>query len=110
MASPNDLYVKAIHERFGYFGTWLPNAPVGLGDVGLVEGCSFRRVSSLAGLGIAFGIRTSANPMRFHYTRHAEVTAGAGVSAAAGVPSAGGSADVHIGFQRDGAFVFQAEG
>jgi hypothetical protein len=110
MASPSTEYVKGIHRRFGYFGTWLPNAPIALGDIGFASGCSFKRVSSLTELGITFPVRASSSPMRFHYAWQVRLTAGDGASAAASLQGTGASAHVLVGFQRAGAFVFQAEG
>lgn len=109
MASPSDTYIKGIYDRFGYFGTWLPNAPIALGDVGFKQGQTFNRVSSLAGLGIPFTTRTGTSPTKFHYAWHSQLQTGSGLSGSGEIAGTGAEADVVVEFEREGAFVFQAD-
>jgi hypothetical protein len=105
MENPIDVYVKGVYNRFGYFGTWLPNSPITLGDLGLKKGCSFRRISSLKKLKIPFQTRKGTSSRKFHYASHSQLHAGIGSE----VEGAGIAADVIIDLECEGAFVFQAE-
>ncbi|MFD6274188.1 hypothetical protein ACFWFI_01110 [Streptomyces sp. NPDC060209] len=43
-----------MYQKFGYFAVWMPNSAVSLGDVGVVRGHRFHRMTSLAELGVGF--------------------------------------------------------
>jgi TIR domain len=47
-------YAKEIHDQLGYLPTWLPTAPVKVGDVGTVEQGIFTIMGTLSDFGIAF--------------------------------------------------------
>jgi hypothetical protein len=110
MATPIEQYVEAIRLLTGCRGTWLPNAPITLGDIGFIQDSRFHRESCLEELGIMLSPRFGGPAVQFHATQNAKVTAGAGALAAVGPPEAGIAAGVHIGFEKAGGFVFQAEG
>ncbi len=48
-------YLKMIHEKFGYFGTWFPSNRINLGDIGMLNGYVFEKLANLNDLGISFG-------------------------------------------------------
>lgn len=50
------IYTDEVYEKLGFLACWLPNTKVALGDVGTVAGRRFERATSLAELGVAFGI------------------------------------------------------
>jgi hypothetical protein len=99
-------YVDEIFARYGYFATWLPNTRVELGDVGVRQGRIFKRLTSLADLGIEFGIRRGKDPTDFTHTSSSGVNLKLGAAADA---SAAG-AQLAVEFDQQGAFVFQAVG
>lgn len=112
MGSASKLYLKGIYNRFSYLATWLPNANLRLGDVGLQQGDAFKQMTTLTDLGIPFRMRKGANTIDFTYTSESGVTV---KTKAAGEVAAGtslplGQAGISIQFSREGAFLFQAVG
>jgi hypothetical protein len=47
-------YLHEMHQRFGYLATWLPNAKLELGDVGVLRGEEFRQKDDTEGTWRAF--------------------------------------------------------
>lgn len=105
-----ESYLKGMFEKFAYMATWLPSAPVTLGDVGFLSGGSFQRVTSLANLGIEFAVRkgTTALDLSHSSDQGASLMTSGGAGAEAGPSSA--KAKVSVEFTSMGAFVFQAKG
>jgi hypothetical protein len=55
MPTPAELYVSGIKRKLGnYWAAWLPTSTFHLGDVGVLNGRFFTKVSSLQDLGISF--------------------------------------------------------
>lgn len=110
MSDVSKLYLKSIYSRFGYFGTWLPNSPMSLGEVGLQERGIFKRMTSLTDLGIPFEIRSSAHPVDFIYTSNSglstQLKLAGEIAGGSTLPVAQGG--VVIEFTQEGAFLFQA--
>jgi hypothetical protein len=112
MAIASKLYVKSIYERFSYLATWLPNAKLKLGDVGIREGEYFKRMSSLKVLGVSFKVRSGTSYADFTYTSQSGVklkTKAAG-EMIAGTTLPNAQAGLLIDFSKEGAFLFQAMG
>ncbi|HWM91923.1 MAG TPA: hypothetical protein VN493_14250 [Thermoanaerobaculia bacterium] len=105
MASPVKLYQREMHDNLGFFPTWLPGDRIEIGDVGILEGGRFRRMTSLAELGIAGKTEAGAATQDVQYTSSEgtkiATTAGAEVTAVA-------KAEITVDFTREGAFVFHA--
>jgi hypothetical protein len=100
-----------MFSKFGYMPTWLPNAPLSLGDVGTLGSDGFfHRVTSLRDLKIDFTVRRGATPLDFSHSSEQGVamTVGGGADADAGPTHA--KAKVTLEFSSKGAFVFQAKG
>lgn len=105
MASPVGLYQQEMHDKMGFFATWLPGDPIDIGDVGVLENGRFRRMTSLREVGIGCEVSTGQSTQTVQYTsrRGTKVTTSVG----AAVPMVA-KAEITIEFSREGAFVFNA--
>lgn len=107
-------YAREIHDRFGYFASWLPNTRLELGDIGVQDGATFKRMTSLTELGLPFATRSGANLLDFTHTSSSGVTVETDIDAAVGADTgkpgegklAGGKLAVKLAEQ--GAVVFRA--
>jgi len=104
MASPVRLYQQEMHDNLGFFPTWLPGDRIEIGDAGVLERGRFRRMASLAELGIACEVDTSAAEQSVQYTS----TQGTRIAATSGAAAALARAEITVEFSREGAFVFHA--
>ena len=92
MASPVKLYQQEMHDNLGFFPTWLPGDP-------------FRRVASLAELGIACDVVAGETTQNVQYTS----TQATKITATTGAAVTGfAKAEITVEFSREGAFVFHA--
>jgi hypothetical protein len=107
MSSPVRTYQTEMHRNLGFFATWFPGDTVAIGDAGILVDGRFRRLSSLAELGIAFNPTDAGTPQDVKYmsTEATKInsTAGAAVGGIA-------KAQIEIDFSAEGAFVFHAKG
>jgi len=105
MASPVKLYQHEMHANLGFFPMWLPADPIEIGDVGVLEGGRFRRMTSLSELGVSGEVQTGTATQNVQYTstQGTKVATTAGAAASALV-----KAEITIDFSREGAFVFHA--
>jgi len=110
MSQPVDDYIKGIHKRFDFYANWLPNAPRALGDVGVLSGKKFERVTTLAKLGVSFETRAGVPGEDFAHTSGESVELRVKVSGEAlpGSTLELGKAGASVSFTDSGAFVFQA--
>ena len=106
-------YLREMNLHFGYLATWQPGLPLALGDVGIIDGGVFRRVTTLQALGIPVLIRADESPGDLTY----ESSSGISMQVkAAGEPSPIGSAllqaraGITFNFTETGAVVFAAVG
>jgi hypothetical protein len=106
MASPVKLYQKQMHNNVGFFATWLPSSTLELGDLGVLEAGRFRRVGSLAELGISIGSVRESNPENMSYSAWAEKKTATSAGAGTAVPIA--KAELAIQFSQQGGYVFEA--
>ncbi|MEU3985406.1 hypothetical protein AB0F77_35995 [Streptomyces sp. NPDC026672] len=72
-AAIHERYTKEIYDGLGYFAVWMPNSPVSLGDVGVLRGRRFHRMTSLAELGVAFETVGPGAPMLHGYSSAGDV-------------------------------------
>ena len=49
MTAVYEQYTQEMHSRFGYLATWLPNARIALGDVGVLKRDRFTVVTRIKG-------------------------------------------------------------
>lgn len=90
-------YQSAVRDKLGYLATWLPNAPLELGDVGVLADSRFDVVERL-------GSERLNVPMEVREGRaetHLRHRGGVVVSARAGAPG------VEVSFKHAGAFVLE---
>lgn len=108
MAAVYELYTKEMYTRTGYFAAWLPSMPVALGDVGVLKGNRFSKVTTLAQLGVPFRVGAASKPADVDYSTAEYVSVSPGVSV--DVAGASGHVGLDISFGRAGATLFQARG
>lgn len=108
MASIPEMYTREMHRNVEYLACWLPSTRVAVGDVGVLEGHRFRRVTSLAELGIAFARDEDSPVADINYASADCVAVDTG--ARLGSSAADALCDVSVTFARDGATLFQAAG
>src|SRR5262245_41328195 len=99
MASPVKTYQSEMHNNLGFYATWLPGEAVSVGDVGVLENGRFRRLSSLAELGIRAVTAPSGTLVDVQYTS----THGTSISTTAGANAQVASGQVTIDFKNAGA-------
>lgn len=63
--SPGDFYVKNVFYKFGYVANWFPNTQVNVGDMGIMDGYYFKKLSSLKELNLIVKVRNSEKPVDF---------------------------------------------
>jgi len=113
MPTPAELYVKGIKKKFrNYFAAWLPNEPLKLGDVGILEENFFTRITSLQELGISFQEREDPDSSPIDFVSESGVSfafksAGETNPNLPGIPEA--KAGIGIEFSQEGTFVVKAE-
>jgi hypothetical protein len=106
-----DIYSKGIKKKLkNYWAAWLPTTKFELGDIGILNGHYFQKVSSLASLEIPFDTTADGSPSPIELVSTSGVSikvkiAGETNEAFASVPK--GSAGLKIDFGSEGAFVVQ---
>ncbi len=107
----NRKYAEEIHTQFGYLATWLPNAPVKVGDVGTVDKAIFTKVGTLNDFDIHFKEQVHPEQVDLQYASAGAVDIDGGAAGNAPIPShlpATIDADVSVKFKRADAVLFQA--
>lgn len=107
MASPVTTYQAEMHKNLGFYATWFPTDPIAPGDIGVFEGGCFRRMTTLAELGVGTEVEVASAQADMQYTSSKGIEVNA--SAAAGVVAVG-QAEVVLSFSDQGAFLFHASG
>jgi len=111
MADQSTNYIRAIHKKFNFYAAWPPNQPRRLGDVGVLLGGQFQRVTTLKNLAISFKKRIGPQGSDISHssgsTIAVEMNAKANTLPGTSIPKA--TADVSVSFSASGSFVFQAE-
>jgi hypothetical protein len=112
MKSAGKIYLRNIHSQLSFLATWLPNTKMQLGDVGILQGEYFKRMTTLKELGIPFTVRHGKAPVEFNYTSASGVSmqskAKGKTAVGSGLPAA--RAAIIVKFSEQGAFVFQTSG
>jgi hypothetical protein len=110
MATLIDQYVGELYKKFGRFAPWLPDTPIALGAVGVVEGGEFIKKTNLESLGIAW---TPSKPGPASVLDHSSATGVTIALKAKGEVVPGsillkGDAGARISFAKLGGVVLQA--
>ena len=111
MATPAALYINGIKEKLkNYWAPWLPSSKYSLGDVGILEGNLFKKLSSLKDLSISFDESQSNELGLIDYVSESGVEVSFEASGqvntnVANIPEA--KASINIRFTSMGAFVVQ---
>ncbi len=112
MSTPAEIYVKGIKKKLKhYWAAWLPNSKFFLGDVGILEGKIFTRLSSLKNLGFTFKVYKDKDPSPIDYVSESSVSVYFKLSGETNdylpnIPQA--KSGIGIEFSKQGAFVVQA--
>lgn len=110
--STADIYISGIKKKLkNYYATWLPNEKLKLGDVGILDGILFSRVTTLDNLGISFTERPDKDSAAMDYVSESGVSlffkaAGDINTAIPNVPQ--GKAGLGVEFSHEGAFILKA--
>lgn len=107
MSGLHERYMAEMHAEFGYFANWLPASPLKLGDVGVMDGNQFKRITDLSALGIGFTPGEPGPSSTMEYTSSGAVRVDHGLRAETELVQARG--DVTVEFSREAATFFQAE-
>lgn len=111
-----ESYSRDLHRNIRYFGTWLPQAPIKLGEIGYMEDAIFKRVGSLdTHKNIEFKISDgiARKDDSFSYISNGKITAGGSVSVksegiiANNLPAEG---SFTINFSGEESILFQVKG
>lgn len=106
MTSIPELYTREMHKKYAYLACWLPSNRVALGDVGVLAQHRFRKLTTLADLGIPF-TRDADSPiadLTYSSTDYVAVSSAARV----GAVEADAVSNLSVTFSRSGATLFQA--
>lgn len=112
MSTPAELYISGIKKKLkNYYAAWLPNEKLKLGDVGVLNGNLFNRVTSLAALGISFAERPDPDSTPIDYVSESGVAmflkaVGEVNTSIPNVPQ--GKAGIGVEFSQEGAFILKA--
>lgn len=113
MSSIADFYTKQVHKKLGtYYGAWLPNESLKLGDYGVLDGDHFQRKGNIADFGITFTERPDNDPTPIDLVSESGVEftlkfAGEANTGAPHIPDA--KAGIAFHFRKSGAFIIVAE-
>lgn len=112
MAAVDGRYTREMRKNYGYFANWSPAAPMALGDVGVLDGYRFHRMTSLSELGVPFEAFDAVDPDGDAVKKYSSAgQVDVAVSAEAGVPAVPGvdlSVQVTVTFKRAHATYFRA--
>ncbi|MGF1681394.1 MULTISPECIES: hypothetical protein [Photobacterium] len=110
MVTTRKVYLTHLYEQFDYYGTWLPNTPIKLGDIVAKKKGTYKVISTLSSYNLAFSVRESPEPLNFTYSSKAEfqLNVDADLAREQGIIPIGGRLSIEMNEQ--GGFVFQAKG
>ncbi|WP_371551403.1 hypothetical protein OG266_38460 [Streptomyces sp. NBC_00554] len=107
----HEQYTRELFDKWGYFATWMPNGPCALGDVGVLRGRRFNRMTSLANLGVAFTTTRRGTPVDYSYASTGGVDCSLSGQAEAVTPLSGSRAalaTLTVSFKSANATYFRA--
>lgn len=117
MSSAAKSYVRQMAKHIHFYATWLPTAPLALGDYGLMEDkYLFRRLGNITELGVSFEELTDESQNEIDFKTSGAVSVSTNVSAKLpGVPNLPADlvnveTTVSFGFSQSNSVVFKANG
>lgn len=106
-------YARELRDAFGYWANWLPGTPLALGDVGLLKGNVFTRISNLQELGIAFDVQQDPTKSEIEYSSEGAIsitTKASGTVAPQGSALGEVDAGITVKFSKENAVYIKANG
>lgn len=100
MKSIRQHYIQELYNHFKYYPTWLPGAPLKLGDIGIIRKNEFTKVSSLEKQGIVFEINEDMTKMDLDFVSEGGVTVTTKIAGGSKLPNSS-LAEVDTGFSID---------
>jgi hypothetical protein len=95
-----ERYLRNVRKITEAFANWLPHAPLALGDVGVLQGERFVRITTLAAEGFSFEQLQTPQAQRIELAHQADLR----------FESSGTTQQVHVHLHEPGAFVLHARG
>jgi hypothetical protein len=114
MPTAEDGYTESMFEQFGYLATWLPNTPLALGSIGVLQGRTFVPKSSIHSFGVEFSASNgeqNGTSLQFQSSKDIKVDVKLAGSVSASVPTLpAGQAGAAVSFGAGSGVVFSARG
>lgn len=104
-------YTQELRRQFGYFATWLPSAPLKLGDVGVLHKSEFTKITSLQELGVEFKEEADTSKADIEHNSKGAVSISKSADAKSeNSPLGNASVSISIEFSKENAILFKANG
>ena len=109
---PEQQYTTEMKKHFGYYAAWVPSMPLKLGDVGILRGNTFNRISNIEQLHVPVKPTVVAgNPIDLKYASEGSVSITTKLSGT--IPPQGSTltqtdAGIVVEFHKDKSVCFQA--
>lgn len=112
MTSAQKQYTDEMKKKFGYYATWNPGIPLKLGDIGIIKGNVFTKISDLESCGMSFEIREDKTPISLEHNSQGSITFTtklSGTAAPQGSILASADAGVIVEFSKENSTLFKAK-
>jgi len=106
-------YQKQIHKQLDYYATWLPNAPIEVGQILRVGRNDYSYVDNLKSLDVGFSVESGGEAKSQNFTSRGAVQVRAKGSGEATLPDSAigkASAGVNIRFSKEDAVLLRTNG
>ena len=113
MQGAQDRYTNEMKDHFGYYAAWQPGLPLQLGDVGILSGNIFTKISSLENFNLQFKIREDLTSNDLEYSSKGSVAITSKLSGTVspeGSKLAQGDVGFILDFSSENAVYFKADG
>lgn len=104
-------YTRELKKQFGYFATWLPGTPLELGDIGVLKGNIFTKISNLSDFKIKFDVEKDTSKADIEHSSKGAVsitTKASGTVAPQGSSLGEIEAGIRVEFNKENAILFKA--
>lgn len=106
-------YTRELKRQFGYFATWLPGTPLELGDIGIMKGNVFTKISNLSDFDLDFEIEVDTTKADIEHSSKGSVsisTKASGTVAPQGSSLTQADAGITVEFSKENSILFKANG